>query len=50
VKMKMKVKMKVKMKIKVNMKVKMRIGCHRPWYRREGYPDYGASSWGQTLE
>ena len=19
-------------------------GCHRPWYRREGYPDYGASS------
>ena len=24
--------------------------CHRPWYRREGYPDYGASSWGQTLE
>jgi hypothetical protein len=24
--------------------------CHRPWYRRERYPDYGASSWGQTLE
>ena len=22
----------------------LRTLCHRPWYRRERYPDYGASS------
>ena len=24
--------------------------CHRPWYWREIYPDYGASRQGKTLE
>jgi hypothetical protein len=24
--------------------------CHRPWYWRETYPDYGASRRGKTLE
>jgi len=28
----------------------MVVGCHRPWYWREIYPDYGASRQGKTLE
>jgi hypothetical protein len=40
---------RIKNKLNITKTIEIAL-CHRPWYWRELYPDYGASRRGKTLE